>query len=203
MKNHYNFVSKYYDRLSTAVFSNDIQIIQDWLIQHLPAEGNLLILGGGTGRILPQIYQQSPNLNISFLEASSEMIELAKKYSPAQQNVKWIHSDRWEEYIDQHTYIYAAFFLDCLTEDEINTLIPNKGEQVWYVADFDPRNFKSVVQRIKIMMSIIFFKVFGHHSLWSLPDAFGILQRKGYKPLKSNRLKSQYVFSQILKTPSH
>ena len=101
------------------VYGKDLLTIQVELIKTLPNKGNLLIVGGGTGDILPHLYQHSPNLKIDYIEASSKMIALAQRQTTTGQQINFIHSDTIPKTDYQYDAVYCAFFLDLFAEEEI------------------------------------------------------------------------------------
>ena len=98
-----------YNSLSGIIFAKRLQQIQQELIQYLPKEGNLLILGGGNGKILPLIYLHAPLLSINYVEASSSMIKIAKKAKLKNQKITFHHSDV-NNFEQKYKLIYAGFF---------------------------------------------------------------------------------------------
>ena len=77
--NDFDPIASWYDRLGKIVFFDRLHIAQKEYLNQLKQGNSLLILGGGTGRILEDIDRLGLNLNIDFVEPSSEMIKKAKQ----------------------------------------------------------------------------------------------------------------------------
>src|SRR5688572_10145370 len=77
--NRFNRVAGVYDILARMVFGRSIQQAQLHFLNELPTQGNILILGGGTGWILKSILKVRPLITIWFVEASDAMIAKAKQ----------------------------------------------------------------------------------------------------------------------------
>ena len=203
MLNQYNKIAYLYASLSRIVFGNSLSKIQEDLIRYLPKEGKLLILGGGNGKILPHIYQHAPRLTIEYVEASSTMIQLAKKTKPKDQKITFHHKDVCD-YNQKHDYIFAGFFLDLFDEKEIEELIlkfeNNKSRTTWYIADFQiNKNIRHRLFRsLQLKLTILFFKLTTQHSINHLPSIFSVFKRLGYHAkVKSND--QSYLYYSVFK----
>ena len=184
--NHYNKIAYTYDILSWMVYGKRLINIQKDLIKKLPKAGKILILGGGNGKILPIIFNHAPSLNIEYVEASSLMIKLAKKYKHPRQSVTFHHADALTFKLKSE-HIYAGFFLDLLDEKQIELLIrkhqfKNKTSY-WYIADFQLNKETELylLRRIQLFFTILFFKITTRHSINNLPKIEAIFENIGYK----------------------
>ena len=203
MLNQYNKIAHLYTGLSQLVFGNQLLKIQQELITHLPTDGKLLILGGGNGKILPHIHQHAPRLTIEYVEASSTMIQLAKKTKPKDQKITFHHKDV-RDYNQKHDYIFAGFFLDLFDEKEIEELIlkfeNNKSRTTWYIADFqlNKRTKYRLLRNIQLKLTILFFRIMTQHSINHLPDIFSVFKGLGYHAkVKSND--QSYLYYSVFK----
>ena len=190
------------------MYGKDLLTTQVELIKTLPNNGNLLIIGGGTGDILPHLYQHSPNLKTDYIEASSKMIALAQKQTIAGQQINFIHSDTIPKTDYQYDAVYCAFFLDLFAEEEILQWLTKFDSvcQPYYslhIADFQLNS--SVKYRfwrvILIKLSILFFKMTTNHSTWKLENLFNVIAKKNYKTIHTRHLKDnflrQHVFERL------
>ena len=199
MLNQYNKIAYLYASLSRIVFGNSLSKIQEDLIRYLPKEGKLLILGGGNGKILPHIYQHAPHLSIDYVEASSTMIQLAKKAKPKDQKIIFHHKDV-RDYNQKHDYIFAGFFLDLFDEKEIEKLIlklENKNrETTWYIADFqlNKRTEYRLFRNIQLKLTILFFKLTTQHITNHLPDIRSVFFRISYSQKNKS---TPFIFNEV------
>ena len=172
--------------MSRLVFGNQLLKIQQELITHLPTDGKLLILGGGNGKILSHIYQRAPHLTIEYVEASSTMIQLAKKTKPKDQKITFHHKDV-RDYNQKHNHIFAGFFLDLFYEKEIEKLIlklgNNKSNTTWYIADFqlNKRTKYYLLRCIQLKLTILFFRITTQHTTKHLPNIHSVFKRLSYQ----------------------
>jgi hypothetical protein len=187
MLNAYNLIAPFYDRLVRIFYGNSLLKVQQILIKSLPAEGSLLILGGGTGQILEKLYENSPKLYITYLEASSAMIDFAKSNSPIGQHITYIHSDQLVIEAVKIDYIFAAFFWDTFRSREIvyhiEKLNQHYNNPLWLIADFQikPSVERPVLTTLKLKLSIIFFKLVAKHTPNDLPPIFDLYLKLGLR----------------------
>jgi hypothetical protein len=188
------------------MYGNSLLAIQHLLIKELPLKGRLLILGGGNGQILPSIYNQSPNLKITFLEASSKMIALAKKQTPTRQDIIFIHSDSVESMKIDCDYVYASFFLDLFSPSYMKDIVQTienyqKYPLTWFIADFHlgPTLKYRLLRALQVKLSILFFTITTNHHQNFLPDVFRFFIKNRYKSLVTIHLKYGFLRAQIFK----
>ena len=154
--NGFNRLAPFYDLLSYLVFGGAIQRAQLHGLTFLKGDEHVWMIGGGTGWALSQYLKKHPQLTITYIEASSKMIELAqKKLTPQQeQRVRWIHSTH--EWIYQNPQevnacdgLITFFFLDVLNPKELELFFDwvdqHQGPKtktnrpwIWLFADFCP-----------------------------------------------------------------
>lgn len=93
MKGNYNRVTPFYDALAKVIFSNRINDCQAFLVQFIPANATVLIVGGGTGYILTQItHKYASGLHITYVEKSEAMIQEAKKRPVGKNTITFINT---------------------------------------------------------------------------------------------------------------
>ncbi|MEX2230946.1 MAG: methyltransferase [Cyclobacteriaceae bacterium] len=142
----FNRIAPYYDFLKQMVFGRAIADSQVAFLGKIPKGSKLLIIGGGSGEILPVLKKVvvSPGSTIWYLEASSEMITLAAKRLPlhSRENINFIHGT--ENSLPDNVVFDAVltnFFLDLFPYDrglEICRKIYRRINPggLWLVSDF-------------------------------------------------------------------
>src|ERR1700744_988834 len=79
--------------LSRMVYGRALVNAQVWLLQFVPKNANILIVGGGTGWILEQLTRLHPDgLTITYVEVSANMIALSKKRIPGYNEVIFVNN---------------------------------------------------------------------------------------------------------------
>jgi hypothetical protein len=203
--NSYNKIAPIYSIISRLAFGLAIEKIQKQLIQHLPTTGNLLILGGGNGNILPLIYLRAPEINIEYLEASSSMIKSAKLKAPKNQKIIFTHTDQFEIAKSNADLIYSSFFWDLFSEKDIRDNLQIIEKQLslkptWFVADFIiNKNTKfQFFRKFQMKVTILFFRIFTDYKLKTLPDIFTSFDERKYNTLKNSTIRGNFIAYKVL-----
>lgn len=175
MKSHKRFdkLSIIYDLLVNIVFVRAIQKSQIALIKRVENAHEWLILGGGTGWILDEIFKIHPDVKITYVEASQKMISKARRKEP-QGKVNYVLGS-----IDQippeknYDVVMTAFFWDMFStkkavrmKQAIDQKI--KNDAIWLLADF--KNTDIWWQEILIKVMYWFFRFTCHIEASELPD---------------------------------
>lgn len=141
---HFNWLAHYYDSLTAILFGKALHKSQVCFLRSAPQGCNLLIIGGGSGKILTALQEVNPSCNIWYVEASSEMLSMAAKKISAESRgrLSFIHGT--EKSIPQGIRFDAVitnFFLDLYPDQELREIseriyhsLDSKG--LWLVSDF-------------------------------------------------------------------
>ena len=175
MKSHSGFdrLSVIYDLLVNIVFGRAIRKAQIASIKQVENEHEWLILGGGTGWILDEIFKIYPNVKITYLEVSQEMINKAKRRKP-KGRVNYVLGS-----IDQipqeknYDVVMTAFFWDMFPTNEAVRMKQSidqklKNDAIWLLVDF--KNTDIWWQRILMRVMYLFFRFTCHIEASELPD---------------------------------
>lgn len=173
---NFDHIAPYYDTLVRLVFGNKLFVAKKEFLEKIPAGGEVLLVGEGTGNLLNLLLQREPALTIDYLDASSKMIELTqKKVSPeAKHRMRFLHGTH-HNLPSQKKYdaVMAFFVIDCLQQREAmeftasltNTL---KKEGYFLMADFFPPN--KILHRTLLWMMYSFFRFVADLDTAALPD---------------------------------
>lgn len=149
MRNDYNSIAGYYDRLSRLVFQRSIIRAQQYLIDFISDNNKVLVVGGGTGWVLDEISKLNrKHVSVVYVEKSSKMIELSSKRKHENVTVEFVHSGIESYKTDEHfDVILTPFLFDNFIEKRIqyvftrlDALLNQRG--FWLYADFV--NYKEV-----------------------------------------------------------
>jgi len=185
--NGFDRIAWIYDRVARLVYGRAIVESQCHFLDQIPSEGRVLVIGGGTGWILHEIFKKCPNCKVCYIEASAKMIARAQQ--------------KGRIYGDRVTYINGTqddtpngegfdvlitnFFLDVFPEKELPAIINQLPKSLnsfgfWVFTDF--RNTKILWQKWLIRVMYLFFRqVCGLRSK-ELPDWHRVFQEAGYIP---------------------
>lgn len=143
MKNNYNLIASFYDSIVAFVFGKAIYKAQIELFDQLPEEGNALFIGGGSGKVLKALVERRPQLKITYLEKSKNMLALSRKKVPDAQQIDFILGGLKDIPHKPYDAILTFFFLDLFEAkvrqevfDQLKSQLKTKG--FWLIADFLP-----------------------------------------------------------------
>lgn len=140
-KNNYNILAPIYDFITNLVFRGKVLKAQKEILSILPQSGNLLFIGGGTGKTLKAIEQLRPQLSITYIDPSSEMIRSSKKQSTLK-TTRFIQGTEKDIPNEKFDVVCTFFFLDLFNALELkevfNKLNSHLNEEgLWLYADFN------------------------------------------------------------------
>ena len=181
MQNNFNLIAPVYDSLAKLVFGNAIQNSQRWLLQFIPAEAEILIIGGGTGWILTELLLQTNCRSVLYLEASEKMLNLSRKqYAKAHKRFHTKVEFRLgtETAIlptEQFDVVFTGFLMDLFQPQPLQSLMDRLNETLqpnglWLVADFQPQNATHFWQKVLLKTMVLFFKFVANLQADQLPN---------------------------------
>ncbi|MCY7409914.1 MAG: class I SAM-dependent methyltransferase [Chitinophagales bacterium] len=176
MKNSFNLIAPFYDSLSSLVYGKNLINAKKAFLNKISSGSQILLMGGGTGNILNELFHSVPDITIDFVEPSSAMIEIAEKNLTAQfrSQVNFVCGDHHSIPKEKKFDVVTSFFvIDCFKQNEaiefgiaITSRLKENG--VWLFSDFFYTNNK--LQHLLIWVMYRFFKVIAKISSNKLPD---------------------------------
>ncbi len=166
-------VAPVYDTLANLVFGKTLmEATKSGFSWILPGD-SVLIMGGGTGKVLETLDELGIPLNVWFMDSSEGMLELARKRRLENIDVQFIEADsRGYSFTQPYDIILTPFFLDCFTTKE---LVSNrrwidglKPDGHWLFADFVPTN--SWIKDRFIELMYLFFRLTAGLKISRTPD---------------------------------
>lgn len=141
-KNDFDNVATIYDTLAYLVFGKSIRNAQRAFLGVVPIKAKVLILGGGTGWIVSEVFSLNATCHVTYVEASSKMIELARrKIKPHDlHRILFVHSQDVATDII-YDVVITNFFLDLFPSDKVAQLIVSIKSIIhkngyWILSDF-------------------------------------------------------------------
>ncbi|HEX5151888.1 MAG TPA: class I SAM-dependent methyltransferase [Parafilimonas sp.] len=202
MRNDYNSIAGYYDRLSRLVFQRSIIKAQQYLIDFISDNNKVLLVGGGTGWVLDEISKLNrKNISVVYVEKSSKMIELSKKRKHKNVSVEFVHtgieSYKAEEHFD---VIFTPFLFDNFIEKRIqyvfqklDALLKQKG--FWLYADFvNYEEVKKAWKQYFLKTMYVFF------SLAANIETKKLIDMRPYFAEKYNMITQQFYYRRFIES---
>ena len=143
---NYDRVAWFYDALSGLVFGPALRRAQQAALLSLPPGApRVLVLGGGTGWVLTEIFRLRPAAHVLYLEASAQMLTRARQrlsleIQPGQ--VTFRHGTEQDLQQEEQFDVLVTFFvLDCFPLAELPAALARLNaarhpNALWLLADF-------------------------------------------------------------------
>ncbi|WP_395737977.1 class I SAM-dependent methyltransferase [Prosthecobacter sp.] len=143
----FDLLAPHYRWMEALCAGGQLQRCRTALLGAIHAPRRALVYGEGNGRFLVKLLRHFPQVQVTVVEASAVMIDLARKRLVREglegAQVEFVHADAltWQAPAAAFDLIVSCFFLDCFREDQLKTLIPviaaaATAEAQWLIADF-------------------------------------------------------------------
>lgn len=143
----FDLLAPHYRWMEALCAGGQLQRCRTALLASLSPPQRVLIYGEGNGRFLVELCRRFPEVQVTVVEGSAVMIDLAharlKREGLAGAQVEFIHADAltWQPPVAAFDLIVTCFFLDCFREDQLQVLVPaiacaGTADAQWLLADF-------------------------------------------------------------------
>jgi SAM-dependent methyltransferase len=144
---NFDLIARPYRWLEYLTFGRALERCRFHFIARLSDQRHALVLGDGDGRFLAALLAANPHLDADAVDTSAAMLDLlerrARATSPNAGTRLRTHCSSALTFIPTRDYdlIATHFFLDCLTQDELDSLaaslVPHLSPRApWLVSDF-------------------------------------------------------------------
>lgn len=194
MKNDFNRVAKWYQVIANLVFGAKLIQAQKINFDALQKGQKVLWVGGGDGELLKYIDAEL-NLEIDYVELSSQMIELASAKANTL-HVNFIQSDVLK-HSGEYDVIILNFFLDCFTQEELPHVINHLASMLTSngaltVTDFAPP--KSSKDRLLLWAMHKFFRLFSNLESRALQPINKVIIENGFDRIEYQEKNNPRLF---------
>jgi hypothetical protein len=207
MERSYNAVAWFYDRLSRLLLGRAPLNAQLYLLGAIPANSNLLIIGGGTGWILESLAALHPSgLTITYIDASSKMVAIAQRRKTGANKITFI-----TEYVERarldgvYDVVLTPFLFDNFKEDSLDKIFAHIDSHSgavtrWLWCDF--RSTDSVWQKAVLATMYLFFRAFCAIEATHLPHIEACFRRHGYRAVENKTFMNGFIIAGVYKWDS-
>jgi ubiquinone/menaquinone biosynthesis C-methylase UbiE len=140
-------LAKHYDWLELVLAGKKLERCRNILWDDIPPFENALLVGEGHGKFLASLLQRNPNAKVTCVDASEEMLEVARNRLRRDalpiDRVEFVHAElpAWSPPAACFDLVATHFFLDCFPRDQlcavINALkVATRPGACWLVSDF-------------------------------------------------------------------
>ena len=154
-----------------------------------------LILGDGDGRFTARLLAGCPGTRADAVDLSGIMLRLLRQRCASNADRLAMHHADARRFTAAQTpdLVVTHFFLDCLTQPEVDGLVARMTPKLlpgalWLVSDFRiPPGFLGGVARLYVRLLYLAFRVLTGLETTQLPDHGSALRRCGFVPVAVHR----------------
>jgi ubiquinone/menaquinone biosynthesis C-methylase UbiE len=191
MSSNFENAATFYDRLSRLVYGKALLNAQRHFLDYIKPSSNILIIGGGTGKIMEQITAlYNEGLSITYVEISAKMMALSKKRAHGNNKVTYINQAIEEVLLERNfDVIITSFFFINFKQENVDRLFDHiqvflKPGGLWLNTDF--QSVGKWWQGFLLKSMFWFFKLICNIETTHLPKTAESFYRYGYQ-LKDDR----------------
>ena len=181
-------LAPFYRTIERIAAGGKLQRCRLAFLREIPAPRHVLLAGEGHGRFLPECRRQFPDAEITVIDASAKMLEIARTSVP-HERINFIHADILHLPAPAGAFdlIVTHFFLDCFDADNLAAVVENLARAAtpdahWLLADFQIPAGTAARLRARAILTLLyrFFRLTCHLRARNLipPDAH--LQTAGF-----------------------
>ena len=199
----FDLIAHPYKFLEYLTLGSSLQRCRTYFLSQLLQQKSALVLGDGDGRFLAELLTSNPTLQAEAVDTSRAMLHLLTTHcAPNRRRIQTHHTSALT-FVPTQTYdlVVTNFFLDCLTQAELNRLVRNltphlEPGALWLVSDFRiPTNRIRPLARVLVRILYYAFRLLTGLRTTQLPDHAAPLAAAG-----CTRIAHHYSLAGILTT---
>lgn len=202
MAANYNNSAWFYDRLSALVYGKALIKAQVWLLKTIEPGNKILLVGGGTGRILEEIGKiHQSGLQITYVEIAPNMIELSKEKNYGNNEVVFINNAIENVNLaNDFDIVFTPFLFDNFTEENFQKLFAHihqslKPYGLWLNTDFQLTG--KWWQHVLLRSMFVFFRLICGIEGNKLPDIKRCFADHRYELMNEKTFYGEFILSSI------
>jgi ubiquinone/menaquinone biosynthesis C-methylase UbiE len=144
---NFDLIARSYRRFEYLTLGKSLENCRNHFLLQLLDRRHALVLGDGDGRFLAQLLKQNPDLHADAVDISAAMVQLLRKRCKtatpnAAVRLRTHHANAITfPFREEYDLVVTHFFLDCLTQPELDTLITRiaptlASGALWLISDF-------------------------------------------------------------------
>ena len=206
MKRNYDNIAFIYDRLAGLVFGNALVQAEEFLAAAVPPLSQIVIAGGGTGRLLENICRKhSSGLTITYIDISANMLARARQRFMGTNTVYFVQADiKYVQLPAMADVVITSFFMDnfsnpttSLVFNKLQTLL--KAGSIWLFADFSMTEKPPLWQKALLKIMYTFFKLTCNIEAICLPDIPLLFAENNFEPVCRQTFFNSFVTAAVYK----
>jgi len=207
MAANYNNSAWFYDGLSRLVYGHALIDAQVYLLQFVPANSSVLIVGGGTGWILEELTKINPSgLRITYIEIAADMMARSRQRHTGLNEVYFINDAIENSSLNaKFDVVITPFLFDNFTAATTQKVFNHihqvlKPGAIWLNADFQLTG--KWWQNVLLKSMFLFFRVLCDVEASELPDVEGQFRLFEYNAVDERSFYGDFIMARVYKLQS-
>ncbi len=210
---NFNPIARPYRWLEYLTLGPTLQQTRTHYLPALTQQKSALILGDGDGRFLFQLLSQNPYLQAEVIDTSATMLHLLRhRCAPYANRLQTHHVNALTfhpEPTKKYDLVVTHFFIDCLTQTDLETLItqitPHLTPQaIWLISDFriPPSGPMRPIARAYIRSLYLTFRILTNLRVTALPDHTTPLTQSNFTRIAQQHRLGGLLTTETLASPN-
>lgn len=183
-------IARWYRTFEYLVFGRALEQRRLAFLSEIADCRSVLILGDGDGRFTKEFAAIYPTAEVDSVDLSARMIDLARQRLQAIPNQVHLHMGDALTFplTKRYDLVVTHFFLDCLTDAEVERLVARVRQQcetgaLWLVSEFavPDQGFRKYVAAVFVRFLYFCFALTTGLRVIRLPNYSAVLERHGFR----------------------
>jgi len=197
---NYNNIVWIYDFLSKMVFGKKQDYTNKLFLGEIPAKARVLVVGGGTGKIIEYLNDLERDLEVDYVDISSKMIARSKRRANKSLKLSFYCQSIIDFTGQDYDVIIANFFFDQLPQkigQKIAINLRRKLNKGGFIIFSDFIETKNLWDRFILAAMISFFRFTANLNINCLPDYGRLFRQANLIQVRSSH-SSRNIISSII-----
>lgn len=203
---NYNHIAWIYDWLAKIVFGRKQELAMQAFLNIIPDTAKILVVGGGTGKIIDYLQNLNKYLKIDFVEPSANMMRQAKKRDHSQLQINFCQQSILDFKTVDYDVVLTNFFFDQFTHGQCQLILQHlkpklRSNGILIFSDFI--NINHIWDKLITRLMFYFFQLTANVKTNNLPPYNYLFSALGFCKGSSKKISRNIVATTYsLVTPS-
>lgn len=192
---NFDRIARSYALLEKLTFGNALANCRFRFFDQIQSARKALVIGDGDGRFVAAMLAQNQHLSVDSVDISAEMLRLQSLRSDQSQRLTLHQADArcFTPPSEGYDLIVTHFFLDCLTQPELDCLVKRLNAHTicnarWLLSEFaiPQRGVARLIGRVLVPALYLVFRILTGLRVAQIPDHAPAFQAAGFLRLESH-----------------
>jgi ubiquinone/menaquinone biosynthesis C-methylase UbiE len=191
---NFDHIARPYRWLEYLTFGPCLERCRFHFLDQLKGHRRALILGDGDGRFTARLLETNPQIRVDAVDSSAAMLNLLSERvsrlgQSASERLKILHADAlaFRPQSAPYDLVVTHFFLDCLSEDDLQTLLTKlqpilSPNAIWLVSEFAIPQHQPAATLARVVVATLYraFRILTGLKNQTLPDYASAFRQSGF-----------------------